>query len=136
MKPFNSKILFVQTVTRRVNVSSFVNVNTFCAPTASVDRGYVSSVRVKNKIGVQQMKAKVIIPLSNSGILSAHGYEDVREKSELARHRALMRVVRAGEPPLGLFRRLNVLMILFKNKDPKLSKIFKKDRDWVKEKLL
>jgi len=82
------------------------------------------------------MKAKVIIPLSNSGILSAHGYEDVKEKSELARHRALMRVVRAGEPPLGLFRRLNVLMILFKNKDPKLSKIFKKDRDWVKEKLL
>jgi len=82
------------------------------------------------------MKAKVIIPLSNSGILSAHGYEDVREKSELARHRALMRVVRAGEPPLGLFRRLNVLMILFKNKDPKLSKIFKKDRDWVREKLL
>jgi hypothetical protein len=27
-------------------------------------------------------------------------------------------------------------MILFKNKDPKLSKIFKKDRDWVREKLL
>ena len=78
----------------------------------------------------------VRIPLSNSGILSAHGYEDVRKKSNLARHRALMRVVRAGEPPLGLFRRLNVLMILFKNKDPKLSKIFKKDRDWVKEKLL
>ncbi|ADQ91034.1 hypothetical protein MpV1_111 [Micromonas sp. RCC1109 virus MpV1] len=82
------------------------------------------------------MSGKVIIPLSNSGILSAHGYEDVREKSELARHRALMRVVRAGEPPLGLFRRLNVLMILFKRKDPKLSKIFKADRDWVREKLL
>jgi len=44
---------------------------------------------------------KVRIPLSNSGILSAHGYEDVREKSPLARHCALMRVVRAGEPPLG-----------------------------------
>jgi hypothetical protein len=82
------------------------------------------------------MKVKVIIPLSNSGIMSAHGYEDVKEKSRLARHRALMRVVRAGEPPLGLFRRLNVLMILFKNKDPKLSKIFKEDRDWVREKLL
>jgi hypothetical protein len=78
----------------------------------------------------------VIIPLSNSGILSAHGYEGVREKSKLARHRALMRVVRAGEPPLSLFRRLNVLMILFKRKDPKLSKIFKADRDWVRETLL
>lgn len=82
------------------------------------------------------MPGKVIIPLSNSGVLSAHGYEDVREKSDLARHRALMRVVRAGEPPIGLFRRLNVLMILFRRKDPKLSKIFKTDRDWVREKLL
>ena len=78
----------------------------------------------------------VIIPLSNSGILSAHGYEGVREKSKLARHRALMRVVRAGEPPLSLFRRLNVLMILFRRKDPKLSKIFKEDRDWVKGKFI
>lgn len=78
----------------------------------------------------------VKIPISNSGILSAHGYEGVKDKSELARHRALMRVVRAGEPPLSLFRRLNVLMIFFKRTDPKLSKIFKKDRDWVREKLL
>ena len=82
------------------------------------------------------MRSLVRIPLSNSGFLSAHGYEDVKKKSDLARHRALMRVVRSGEPPLGLFRRLNVLMILFKNKDPKLSKIFKKDRDCVREKLL
>jgi len=68
--------------------------------------------------------------------MSAHGYENVREKSDLARHRALVRVIRAGEPPLGLFRRLNVLMILFKRTDPKLSKLFKKDRDWVKEKYM
>ena len=27
------------------------------------------------------MKSKVIIPLSNSGILSVHGYSDVRDKS-------------------------------------------------------
>ena len=78
----------------------------------------------------------VIIPLSKSGILSAHGYEGVKKKSKLARHRALMRVVRAGEPPLGLFGRLNVLMNLFKRKDPQLSNIFKEDRDWVREKLL
>jgi hypothetical protein len=78
----------------------------------------------------------VVIPIRNSGILSAHGYSDVREKSPLARHRALGKVIKAGEPPLGLFRRLNVLMILFKRTDPKLSKIFKKDRDWVKEKYM
>lgn len=78
------------------------------------------------------MKKKVIIPIRNDSKLANHGYHDVREKSELARHRALGKVIRAGEPPLGLFRRLNVLMILFKNTDPKLSKIFKADRDWVK----
>jgi hypothetical protein len=42
-----------------------------------------------------------------------------------------MRVLRAGEPPLGLYRRLNILMVLFKYKNPKLSKIFKSDRDWI-----
>lgn len=78
----------------------------------------------------------VRIPLSNSGILSVHGYVDVKSKTELSRHRALARVIRAGEPPLGLFRRLNVLMILFKNKDPRLSKIFKQDRDWVRTKYM
>lgn len=76
------------------------------------------------------------IPIRSNGKLSGHGYEDVREKTELARHRALARVIRAGEPPLGLFRRLNVLMILFKRTNPKLSKIFKKDRDWVKQKYM
>ena len=78
----------------------------------------------------------VKIPISNSGIMSEHGYEGVRNKSVIARHRALARVIRSGEPPLGLFRRLNVLMILFKRKDPVLSSIFKLDRDWVKEKYL
>ena len=74
--------------------------------------------------------------MSNTGYLSKHGYVDVKDKPILTRHRALAKVIRAGEPPLGLFRRLNVLMILFKRKDPKLSKIFKKDRDWVKEKYM
>ena len=76
------------------------------------------------------------IPIRSNSKLSIHGYSDVREKSPLARHRALSKVIKAGEPPLGLFRRLNVLMILFKKTDPKLSKIFKKDRDWVKEKYM
>ena len=78
----------------------------------------------------------VRIPMRTNGYLSRQGYVSVKKMTKLARHRALTRVVRTGEPPLGLFRRLNVLMILFKNKDPKLSKIFKEDRDWVREKLL
>jgi hypothetical protein len=74
--------------------------------------------------------------ISNTHYLSDHGYVDVKTKTPLTRHRALMRVIRSGEPPLGLFRRLNALMVLFKNKDKKLSGIFKADRDWVKKKLM
>lgn len=78
----------------------------------------------------------IVYMISNSHYLSNHGYVDVKTKTKLARHRALMRVIRSGEPPLGLFRRLNALMVLFKNKDKKLSGIFKADRDWVKMKLM
>jgi len=76
------------------------------------------------------------IPLSQNFSLSNFGYKDVGKMSKFARHRALSRAIRAGEPPLGLFRRLNELMIFFKNKKPRLSKIFKSDRDWVKLKFL
>lgn len=48
MKPSNSKSLGAQIVTYTGIVSSFVNVNIFCALNVSVDRGYVSYVRVKN----------------------------------------------------------------------------------------
>lgn len=78
----------------------------------------------------------VIFMLSTNGYLSQHGYADVKKKTKLSRHRALMRVFRSGESPLRIFRKLHALVILFKNKDPKLSKIFKEDRDWVKKKLM
>lgn len=65
-------------------------------------------------------------------MISKYGYKDVIHKTKLARHRALLRVIRSGEPWLPLFRRLNQLMVLFKNKNPKLSKIFKEDRDWIR----
>ena len=76
----------------------------------------------------------VIFMISTNGNLSRHGYVELKDKTKLARHRALMRIIRSGQSPMSLFRRLNALMILFKNRDPKLSKIYKVDRDWVKQK--
>lgn len=64
--------------------------------------------------------------------LGLYGYKNVKGLTVLARHRALRRVLRSGESPLTLFRRLNQLMVFFKYKDPRLSKIFKADRDWVR----
>ncbi len=78
----------------------------------------------------------VIFMLSTNGYLSQHGYVDVKKKTKLSRHRALMRVFRSGESPLRLFRRLHALGIVFKNKDPKLAGSFKEDRNWVKKKLM
>jgi len=75
----------------------------------------------------------VKIHLRKDGYLSKQGYVGVRNKSTELRHAALAKVVAAGEPPLGLFRRLNVLMIFFRNRDPNLSQIFKTNRDWVKK---
>lgn len=78
----------------------------------------------------------VRIPLRQNVSLGVFGYSEVAKMTAYARHRALSRAVRAGEPPLGLFRRLNALMIFFKNSKPRLSKIFKADRDWVKLKFM
>jgi len=78
----------------------------------------------------------VRIPLRQNVSLAVFGYKDVATKSKYARHRALSRAIKAGEPALGLFRRLNALMIFFKNSKPRLSKIFKSDRDWVRLKFL
>jgi hypothetical protein len=74
--------------------------------------------------------------ISNEQYLNTHGYTNVKNMTKLSRHRALMRVIRSGESPMGLFHRLKTLSILFKNKDRTSSKIFKEDRDWVKEKIL
>ena len=81
---------------------------------------------------------KSITPIKlKPGVLGDYGYKNVKNMTELARHRALLRVIRDGkEEPLSLFRRLNALMVLFKYKDPKLSVIFKKDRDYIRKKFV
>lgn len=79
---------------------------------------------------------KIRIPISNNVSLSVFGYKDVAKLSSKARHAALARSIKAGEPPLGLFRRLNALMIFHRYSNPRLSKIFMADRNWVRAKYL
>ncbi len=88
---------------------------------------------------VRTKKGKVcIVPFKlRPGTLSKYGYKNVKSLSETARRRALNKVLKHGnELPLALFRRLNALMVLFKYKDPKLSSIFRKDRDYIRKKLV
>jgi len=65
-----------------------------------------------------------------------YGYKGVINLTKLARHRALLKILREkkGETPMALYRRLNVLMIYTKNRSPKISKVFKEDRDWIAKK--
>ena len=88
---------------------------------------------------IRTKRAKVcIVPFKlRPGTLSMFGYKNVKTMTETGRRRALNKVLRHGnESPLALFRRLNALMVLFKYKDPKLSKIFKNDRDYIRKKFV
>lgn len=64
--------------------------------------------------------------------LSKYGYDSPETRSDLARHKALKDAIIAGEKPLSLSRRLNALYVLTKNTNPKLSRIYKEDSEWIK----
>lgn len=88
---------------------------------------------------IRTKRGKVcIVPFKlRPGTLSKFGYKNVKTMTETMRRRALNKVLRhSNESPLALFRRLNALMVLFKYKDPKLSKIFKDDRDYIRKKIV
>lgn len=81
--------------------------------------------------------------IKSPGELSKFGYEDVKTKTKISRHRALLKAIRHISKKKGLslkdtylkvFRKLNILYILTKSKSPKSSKIFKEDRDWIRTK--
>jgi hypothetical protein len=77
-------------------------------------------------------KSKVRIPL-RAGLLRKYGYS-VKNPQKL-REKSLASAV--GEyGALSVFRKLNALMILNMNKDPYMSNMYKKDRNWVRKKFM
>lgn len=91
----------------------------------------VSSARVKsNCIKMQGKHGLRVIPKLKKGELSQFGYSS--SASALSRHRALAKAVkRYGS--LSIFRKLNAIMVLNKNKSPTLSNKFKMDRNWIRD---
>lgn len=75
-------------------------------------------------------KKPVRIPLTR-GSLGAYGYTNVKETVAVKRRAALRRAV-VAEGPLPVFRKLNALSVLNKNRSPPTSAIFEADRDWVR----
>jgi hypothetical protein len=80
-------------------------------------------------------KRSGLIGTLRKGDLSRFGYSNVTAMSEGRRHLALASAVRRYGA-LSLFRKLNAIFVLTRNTAPASSAIFKKDRDWIREKYL
>lgn len=65
------------------------------------------------------------------GELQEFGYENIKDMTKAQRHDALKQALTRIKP-LSLFRKLNALYILNKDKDPTIASIFAEDRDWIK----
>ena len=63
------------------------------------------------------------------GELTKYGYH--ADLSEAARHEALKKAL-SEFSPLSLFRKLNAVYVLNKNRDKKRAAIFKADAKWAK----
>jgi hypothetical protein len=63
--------------------------------------------------------------------LGKYGYNDLLNRSDQERHRALGDAVTAGEKPLSMFRRLVALSTLTRNTNPAMSTILRNDATWI-----
>lgn len=102
---------------------------TYKRKTGSKIKGtWVSPTCIKSKTG---KKKGVPLFRLQKDVLGQYGYENVQEKTELQRHRALSKALE-DIPALELFRRLNALSVLNKDQNPNLSKLFKSDANYIK----
>lgn len=69
------------------------------------------------------------------GSLGMYGYKDVSTKTSTERRSYLAKALK-HEDALPIFRKLNALYVVNKNKSPCLSAIFEADRNWVQSKYM
>lgn len=67
----------------------------------------------------------------SKGLLGRYGYADVDSLKTSQRHSALKHAVEAYNP-LTVMRRLKYIATLNKRTNPKISRIFQKDADWIR----
>ena len=74
------------------------------------------------------------MPTVRIGPLKKGSLMGYRTKDSQARRRQILSiVVLTKEKPLATFRKLGALMVLTKRRSPKASRVFKKNRNWVKK---
>jgi hypothetical protein len=97
-------------------------------PTSSSTVVKASCIKDRGKVG----KGPQAIGPLRKGELRKHGY--IYRKSADERHAALRKAVKEFGT-LGVYRKLNAVAKLASRTEPQISKVFKADRNWVKQEL-
>lgn len=86
----------------------------------------------KKSSNKKRSSSKVRIGPLRKGTLRNHGYSTT--ESAQKRHIALNKAIKA-HGPLIVFRKLNAVWVLNRNRSPDVARKFKSDRDWVHKKM-
>lgn len=85
---------------------------------------------IKTRVGkdknIKDDEIKIAI---KKGLFKNYGYENINDLTKIHRHRSIKKVLKKTNP-LSVYRRMLALINL--NKDEKLNKILKDDKDWIK----
>lgn len=84
-----------------------------------------------NKKNKTKHKCNVLFILKK-GTLSQFGYS--MKNSQSNRHKSLKKAIKIIKP-LSIYRKLNALYVLNKNRNPHTAKLFKYDAKWLKNKI-
>lgn len=95
-----------------------------------------SPKRTSKRDSPKRSKSKSPIRIHlTKGSLGMYGYKDVSTKTSTERRSYLIKALKY-EDALPIFRKLNALYVVNKNKNPCLSAIFEADRNWVQTKYM
>jgi hypothetical protein len=64
------------------------------------------------------------------GTLGKYGYKNLKSISTNERHRALSKAIKKLGP-LSVMRKINILMVFTKNRQPRLSSMYERDKKWI-----
>ena len=85
--------------------------------------------KMRNKCNTKKYKCNILFHLEK-GTLTKFGYS--MKNTMKKRHISLKKAIKHIKP-LSVYRKLNALYVLNKNKHPKNASIFKKDAKWIKK---
>ena len=140
MKKCSSGMILRKAYTRKIKNKKF-KINSGCIKSQSasglkrttINKPIIKKMKqncIKNNYkNKTHHKCNVIFHLEK-GTLSKYGYS--MKNSETSRHKSLKKAIKFVKC-LSIYRRLNALYILNKNKYPNNAKIFKDDAEWLKK---